>query len=646
MIGAFLSLLVAFYVPGSLLTRWIRLTTFPRLPLALILGMVMWAYQGFFLGLVGWREGTYVYLAVAVVMWLYFFLTRTLPQISWAHLLSRTRRFVGAYYLFLALALVGIGLQASAVWQMGVADSGGILYCCRGVPDSVYHMALTNRLVHEFPPEEPGAQGIIVRNYHYWSNVVVADLVRIFNVPLMETSFRVLPVVLSALLAASLYVVTKQLALPKGYLAWLTLLVFFHGDLVFLLRAFLGQGLRFDILFLDDASKLMAGLPRGFAVPVMFWVIALLIPWFKQRSFRLDVVLAMLIASLVGFKVYTFAMVVFGLIGLGVYWLITRQWKRFLMPVLAAALSLMVYWPVNGSADNGLFFHPPWLINHFIEKPGLGLVILELRRQVYEAHSNWFKLGMYQILFMGTYGIFVFGTVNLAFVPIKTAYKRLPLPFHIFCWTGILASLFLGYFSSQKNGGLNTMQFAFNFLFVGSIYAALVADHLYSRAQRGWLKGLLIILMVSLTLTRAVHEGMANVELIPGRQAEYISADELEALTFLAKMPNDEGLLLMPHEWAMEQMKLHISLRTNLPIYVTGYYGVLYDHNIGEGKERLDFNERIFKEGDPARMVSMIEAIGGKYIYAPVNYQLNYEAVPDKMRLIFNNETVSVVEIL
>jgi hypothetical protein len=643
-----LALTLAFYFPGWLILHSLGISKKLLVPASYVTGMVLWGYQGTVFGYINFRQGTYLYLILTSLIWLV--LNRnSISTITTSFQLKRLMLVLSAwikrYPVFLLLAATGIFIQVATVWPMGSLTDKGMLFCCRGVPDSVYHLALTNRIIHEFPPEEPGAAGIIVRNYHYWSNTVIADLVRIFGLPLIPTSFRLFPIFLSVMLATSLYSFSRLLKVPRMYLSWLTLFVFFHGDLVFILRALVGHGFNFEIQFLDDASKLLAGIPRAFSTVVLFWILPLFLVWLKKRSIRFDMALALIIASLVGFKFYTFAFMVFGLIALGMYWLITKQFAMLRMPIFAAIFSFMIYWPVNGQSENGIYFHPPWIISHFIEKPGMGLEFLELRRQIFSAHNNVVQLALHQVYSIALYGIFVFGVLNLSFIPVKLAYQQLPKEFHILCISGILLSLLFGYFSSQTNGGLNTMQFSFNFLYVGSIYAAFVLTKVFSSNLPAFWLAPIAFIIVGLTSTRVIHEGLQNFGVLAGRQEEYISPDELEALSYLKSLPLEEGVIIVPNEYALEQMRLHINLLTNKPIYVVGYYGVLYDHNIVEGKERLDFNDSIYISGNIKSALRKLGEIKAIYSYAPVNYQLQWEKAPDQLKLVFNNQTVSIVEV-
>lgn len=65
-----LAAFLAFYIPGDVFVRRLRLSLLPRIVLALGFGLALWAFQGFVFGFLGWRFLTYVYLVVFAFLWL------------------------------------------------------------------------------------------------------------------------------------------------------------------------------------------------------------------------------------------------------------------------------------------------------------------------------------------------------------------------------------------------------------------------------------------------------------------------------------------------------------------------------------------------------------------------------------------------
>lgn len=60
----------AFYIPGSISLKKLHLSSFSHIVLSLVVGMVLWGWQGFIFGLLGIRWMTYLYLFICFVLWI------------------------------------------------------------------------------------------------------------------------------------------------------------------------------------------------------------------------------------------------------------------------------------------------------------------------------------------------------------------------------------------------------------------------------------------------------------------------------------------------------------------------------------------------------------------------------------------------
>jgi hypothetical protein len=180
------------------------------------------------------------------------------------------------------------------------------------------------------------------------------------------------------------------------------------------------------------------------------------------------------------------------------------------------------------------------------------------------------------------------------------------------------------------------MQFAIGAQFIAVIYAAISISTLLSQIKIKFAGTLITVIILMLTATRAVHEGMQNFTWIPGRQELYIPPAELAAIDKLKQLPKN-GLVLMPEPWAKEQFKLALRFLTDQHFYVTGYLGVLYDHNITEGLDRLNEAKRLYTLTGDQELGRALTDLNIRYSYAPLNKQLNL--IP-----VYTNDQVSIVE--
>lgn len=470
----------------------------------------------------------------------------------------------------LVIILCGVVLQLSAVWFLGTARDGGLFFCCRGVPDDIYHLALTNQLVSNFPPQEPGMTGVVVKNYHYLSSLAMADFVRVFHLPLIPTVYQYFPLLVSVLLGLMVIVIAQLLSLNNIITHWWLFFLYFHGDILYSLLWLRGRGANFDVTIFDDATKLLAGPPRSFSILLLFAGLAMLIVWLKKRTPCPGVLAAIILGSLIGFKVYTGIFALVGIAAVGAYFFFKRDLKMLFVPILVLAISLAIYLPVNGPAG-GLIFNGSYRFDDFISQPVFGLSNLFLWKQA----GVW----LLEFLFFGSYLVFLYGTSLLAIFQTRKSLSLLPKELNIFLLSAIAATAIIGLFFLQNIGGLNTVQFLISLYFVGSLYAALVVSRL------PWVA---IVIVVLLTLPRPLYEAWGNIRMIASRQGLFVSAEEFAGLNYLKNNTPSNAVVALPPDFARQEISLYVSFLADRPLYLAGYTGVLEDHQIPGAKERLE----------------------------------------------------------
>lgn len=506
----------------------------------------------------------------------------------------------------LLIIIAGVLLQLSAVWFLGTNRDGRMFFCCRGVPDDIYHLALTNQLINHFPPQEPGMVGVVVTNYHYLASLTMADFIRVFRLPLMPTVYQYFPLLVSVLLGLTTVVIAQLLNLSKKITNLWLFFLYFHGDILYLLLFLRGRGLNFDVTIFDDATKLLAGPPRSFSILLLFTGMAMFLIWIKKRSLLVGTLTAIIFGGLIGFKVYTGIFALVGMAAMGAYFLLKRDWKMLVTPVLVLLVSLAIYIPVNG-ANGGLIFNGAYRFDNFISQEAFGLRNLELARLA--------GAGYLVVIFAVTYLIFLYGTSLLALFQSKKSLALLPKELNIFLLSAIGITAIIGLFFLQNIGGLNTVQFLISLYFVGSLYAALAVSRL------PWIA---IAIVILLTLPRPLYEAWGNVKMIANRQGLFVSAGELEGLNFLKNNTSGNAVVALPPELAIKETSLYVSFLADRPLYVAGYTGVLQDHQVVGAKERLEKPD--FSKID--------------YLYLPKNYPF----VPFG-KTVFENQEIKIMMI-
>lgn len=605
------SIFLAFYIPGRILLWRLPVSPVQRFFLSLGVGLVLWGYQGFLFGYLQIRFMTYLYLLIFTLLWIWKFA----PNFTWESF-SRFR-LKNLDKGIVLIASIGILFQMSTVWLMGAVYNDGLYFCC-GFPDNAFHLALTNELVKHFPPFEPALSSVVVQNYHYFSNLIVAELVRIFTLPLVYTHFQFSAFLLAILTTAYIIIFSQIHGLSKKYTRWVLFFLFFSGDIIYLFLLLLGKEFNLHIAFLYNPMHAWASPPRVFGTAVFFLGLCLLSLWIKKKTVYDAILISAILASLIAFKVYLGIFALFGLGMLLLYYFFVKRNHRVVIPFLLSFLfSLLLYFPINKNSG-GLFFTGFWRFEDFIVYPPFGLANMELTRKVYEDHHNWLRVMQYEVLYIGLYFLIIFGTLIGSIFNTRKSLSGIPREVHIFLLSGIAISFILGSFFYQKIGGANTSQFFIQFFAILPLYAALSYTHWFGKVKKPFVY-MLIIVVVLLTIPRVGHDGYYQVKRLLQRQGFLVTNEQLAAVSFLKeKVHDNEQIMIERHIFNGEEITYLISFYTGKQIYV-GETRILNDHGAST-IEREKLADTILKSDSASSISAALIKTPIDYMYLTNNH--------------------------
>jgi hypothetical protein len=664
-IAFFIAIFFAFYIPGSFFLKKYKLTSFPHIILSIITGMALWGWQGFIFGFLDVRWMSYFYLLVFLILWI-----RTDEKKKILNFIKKSKEkpFKKIDFPLAFIIILGTILQLISIFAIGIVSPTGMSFCC-AVPDSLYHIALTNQLVKQFPPTEPGMAGIIVHNYHYMSNLVAADLIRIFHLPLIATLYQYFVVLLSLLLGLSAIAFGQIAQMKKTYIRWLVFFLYFSGDITYVLTFLNGKGFNFTIPTLENALWLWISPPRVFAAVVFFAGISLLYLWIKQKRMVLGILTAFVLASLVSFKIYDGIFMAAGVSALFIYFVVTKQFRMLIPLILTGILSLILYLPVN-AASGGLVFTGGWRFENFIVQPGLNLIHFEMAREIYVSHHNWFGVARFELFFALMYLIFVFGTILLGIFQTKKSLSHFPRELNIFLLAGIGVSALFGFFFIQTSGGANSSQFLITIDIVGSIYAALACYYWIGKIKNK-INYLVVLLIVILTIPRVFDIAHVDISQIGNDPSLKIDTNQLQALNYLKLNIPANAIILAdnlerppvyvydpktkkriqiyvydPRTW-VGNFSYYISFLSNRSLFIDGDVAtnsIVQSHGV-DINARVNVDKTIFAEKNPALMNTVLHKDTINYIYLSSNAKLA-KYPPKFLKTVFRNSEVSILKVL
>jgi hypothetical protein len=624
---------LAFYIPGRvILGTQKNLSNIGIFALSFILGIVLWAWQGYVFGFLQLRWLSYVYLLVFLGVFIKksYYLLQT-PQI-------KVRKLD---WLTIFIAAVGIIAQIIPHFRNGETTSLGVFITNNNSPDQVWHAALVEELLKRFPPFEPGMFGIYLNNYHFWFNLVTADLIRVFHLPLFQTTFIGMYSLIPFLLALIVYSLATSIYNSKLFIRFFMFFVYFSGDAVLWFLALTQHKISMSLGWLfEDGTNFMDTPGRGVAVVIVFAGLLLLFKNKEKISWRNVFIIGLLFGSLVEFKIYIGIPFLIGLFGFSVFHVLKKKLIPLVIFIVASVFTALQFLPFSSSGSN-LFFLPFDIPREFMAQSILASSYFDLRWTIYFQHHNYLRLLEYGIIMSVIYFIVQFGIKLFGFFPLRKTIKTLGFDFSVFLYSVFLSSLILGLFFYQKIGGANIWEF---FLPISVILSIMISLNLALYLPKNkFIKRILILLIVVIVIPRWFYSLGVYFKLDYFSGFHGIYNSELESYSYFRNNTPENSLVLF----------------ADPPSY-TGYASlasIFSDRNLflsGEGVSQVVTSEISRRRKDVKIIktsidVNKVDAILKKdninYIYLNSSSVLPVSTVSPTLREVFSNKSGKIFKV-
>ena len=228
--------------------------------------------------------------------------------------------------------------------------------------DGLWHLSLIHELQHHFPPDIPGYAGVKLTGYHFFYNLLLAQVSNLTRLPAMFLLFQGFPVLTAFLLAGNIYIflthwVKKQ---STGLLG--IFLAFFGGSTAFIFPLFHLPTISLITGFgVDQPASTLMNPP--YALSLIFLIFSLNCVYFYEQSKQMRWLLAAAISG----GVTTMTKVYAGIILLGAWGvysgasLLKKQYVPFLATLGIIFLTAITYFPFS-DPSNHLLFSPLWML--------------------------------------------------------------------------------------------------------------------------------------------------------------------------------------------------------------------------------------------------------------------------------------------
>ena len=635
---------VTFYVPGYFIVKWINVKNrIHKFVYACVFGLVLWGIQGFVFGHLQLRFLSYAYCLVSIGLAIIFL--KEIRLQLWSLRTYFSKKYIG----FILLIGAGSIAQLSAIFSSGFRTTEGIKFFGNSAQDGVAHLAYIQSIIQHFPPQEPGLTNTFIRNYHYWTDLVLADLSRVWHIPVMHLYFHLFPIFVVVLVGISAVMLVREWGGTRKMAYWFLFLLYFASDAAYLVLAALGKNIGFYTPAIDSGVLQLLNMPH--MVAKLIFIISLIVfyRWIKNNKISWGIVSSVLFAVLFGFKVYfgIFAGVgfTFYIVGSAIYHSFLNR-KITINPqvifgyILFLILALVIFLPNNYGAGGFVYVYLEW------PRSLLGVGSIDwrdwwLRRQVYEAAHNYrnlFVLDMLSVIiaFMSIYGTRILGLgVTRGLIKFFGGRKI------IFILPALVIFHILGLFTIQSSGGVNV----FNFFSVSSFFLSLFSAYTLSKIHFKKLGIIVIVLFVILTIPRSINDVWQGFLSPFSKDYRLVTSDELQALQYIERHSKKSDVIQASpnNSWDIETP--YVSFFSKRFTYLSGT-SLLGTHNIKTESKKNELAS-IFKSNEIIDFQTKVKQRGITYIYLQKNPEqvLNFKIDPTYLLKVFENKTTLVYRV-
>ncbi|MBI2086490.1 hypothetical protein HYT74_04060, partial [Candidatus Daviesbacteria bacterium] len=582
-----------------------------------VLGIVVTTLLFYILSFLKFQQGIFIYLIFNL-----FLLIKIRKKILF-HISLKNK------FYFMVISLIGIGtvFQQMPVFKNGLHFPYGLGFWGPNTHDGLWHMALINQLMKSVPPENPIFAGEILKNYHYFYDLLVAATSFATGIPVSDLLFRFYPLIFSLGLGIGTYYLVKG---SKLAILFSLYLVYFAGSFGWIVEFIKFRHLGGESAFWANQS-ISFNLNPPFAISLLI-VIAILLLLPNQKN-----ILALIILSgtLVAFKAYAALLILLSFLLTGLF---KRDLKYLAVFFAGSSLAAVLFFS-NFSLGKQLFiFSPFWFIHSMIDSPDrVGWARVTLARVAGWESGNWFKFLAAEAIGLV---LFIAGNLGTRVVALFSL-ARMNLFMVIFA----LLSAFIPILFIQAGNPWNTIQFLYYFLYISSVVGGIVLAKIFNRGIGG---AIFVIILLLVTPINSWATANGYLSKIPHA---FVSNQELEALNFLTgkqgvvlTYPYDEKLknkLVEPWPLVAYDSTSYVSALSGKVAFVEdeGQNQIL----LTEYKKRLvaakDFFVRISSGND------FLKDNNIKYIYLPRIFKMTLDDRNLSLNLIFENQEILIYEV-
>lgn len=634
-----LAVILVWIVPGLLILKYFgaKLGALSEFCLAFGLGFCLWGLQAYTLGYLNLRILTYGYTAILFVLLL----------LNQKFLLQRLSEFVRELFkldkLLLLMLAVGVVIQYLQMVGTGLSGNLGMPFFRVHMQDGIYHLSMIASMVRAFPPQEPGAAGVMVQNYHYWSDLIFADLSRVFRLPINSLFFQFLPPVLSFFTGLAVIALLKSWTKRKSVWFFGLFILFFGADLGYLIAYLIHGVFSFQYPVIDNGATQFLNMPHVAAKLIFFTSLSSLTIWMKEVKWKWGAITLFLTAVLFGLKIY-FAL--YAILGLAVVLIFTLLKRRFefvkqlmVCGMIGAILALAIYLPPNHSSG-GLGFYPLEWSKLMLAADNLDWRDWRYKIAIAEYEKSNLKIALYDLEAIAVTLLAIHGTRILGLFWTKKTGKEIGFTWIAYLVVPSLIFTFLGLYTLQVSGAFNVFNFFAASLAPMGILAAFFFADLWGINR---FAKVLVVVLVLITLPRIIFETQKIINsYMVGSDVLYISKSEISALEYIKTNYSASCVISSSYNNEVDMNTPYVGYFSNHFTYMSGQR-VLETHN-APTQARYDEFKANFSGNSGERVAAFLKSKHICALYLKSQDVLREYFVKHE-KIVFQNDEAVVVDL-
>lgn len=647
-----LAVITLFYLPGSYINSLlkVKLNLLEDLFISTVFGLLLFTAFSFFT--------SYVNLQIIVVIAFLLLDILAIKSKFWTRLRLDKKDIIPLLFvLFLSLIfcipMITSGFEGDSLRLIGVNNI-----------DTLWYLSLINELKFNFPPDHPGFSGEPLFGYHFLLFFLMAKVGDIFNIPSITLVLKLFPVLIGILWGIGVYALIKKWIKNRLTAVIGVFLTMFGGSSVYLswLEGYTSLHIDSGYGIMQPATSL-ANPP--FAISIVFLIAFLfsLHGYLKSRFYGWLFIISLIVGLTPLFKVYGGIIIIVAFALLFLYEIFRKKFNIIFFSLISAILFFLSYWSFT-DRNAHLIFYPFWPIhNTLIDNfPWYGY---DEKIRTYSQQgviSGLIRTELYAlyIFFIGNLGTRIIGLL-LGIIFFLKNRKRPSLFTVVFLFLTLIA-LVIPTFFIQTGKVFETIQFAWYYLFLVSILAAIGYGCLFSLRFNLILKLFLIIIIIVATIPSAISSlrGYLNFN-----ESTIMDKDFYNSLSFLSKNGDyNDTVLVLPEpsylvtrdnieKWYTYDNRPYIPAIGEKKSFMLNEY---FDFKELNKKERLNFINQIVdieKATDDGKLKvtedvvgfvsEKLKTYGIVFIYS--YYPLKFPNLSDNIELVYSNPKAYIYEV-